>query len=177
MIEDYKCRTCGKVHEDLPTSFAAEFPDMYANLNRDQRDARAVIGSDQCIIDQTWFFLRGCLEIPIVGSQNPFLWGLWASVREKVFDEIEECWELEGRETRGPFKGRLANSLAEYPETLNLKLKIVIQPVGTRPLFTLEEGEHQLAIEQATGISRTRALDLAAMVLHGQRCGFPEPLQ
>jgi len=131
MIESYKCATCGKVHEGLPMSFAAEFPDMYAKMNREDRDSRAVIGSDQCIIDQQWFFVRGCLEIPIVGLDDPFLWGLWVSIREEVFDQIEDCWELEGRELcRGPFKGRLANSLAEYPETLNLKTKILVQPLG-----------------------------------------------
>jgi hypothetical protein len=53
-------------------SFAADFPDMYANMDRDLRDTRAVIGSDQCIIDQKWFFIRGCLEVPIIGSQDPF---------------------------------------------------------------------------------------------------------
>jgi hypothetical protein len=44
-------------------SFAAEFPDIYANMKREERDIRALIGSDQCVIDQQWFFLRGCLEV------------------------------------------------------------------------------------------------------------------
>ena len=109
---------------------------MYANMNRDERDARCVRGSDQYIVDQTWFFIRGCLEIPIIGSSDIFLWGLWASVREEVLDEISECWELAGREkSRGPFKGRLGNSLSIYPETLNLKVQILIRPVGERPLL------------------------------------------
>jgi len=119
MIKSYKCATCGHIHAGLPMSVAAEFPDQYAHMAREVRDTRAVISSDQCIIDQQWFFIRGCLEIPIVGSDEPFLCGLWVSVREEVFDRIEDCWELQGREQcRGPFKGRLANSLAEYPETL-----------------------------------------------------------
>jgi hypothetical protein len=154
MAETFKCRTCGQTHTDLPLSFAADSPDMYANMNREERDARCVRGSDQYIIDQQWFFIRGCLEIPIIGSDDVFLWGLWVSVREEVFDEIADCWESEGREnSRGHFKGRLANSLAEYPETLNLKLKILLQPVGTRPLFVVEEPTHQLAIEQTHSIS------------------------
>ncbi len=101
MSDGYKCATCGKSHESLPLSFAADSPDMYANMNRDERDARSVRGSDQYIIDQNWFFVRGCLEIPIIGSSDVFLWGLWASVREQVFDEISECWELSGRKSRG----------------------------------------------------------------------------
>jgi len=151
--ETWKCTTCGESHSDVPLSFAADFPDMYANLNSEDRDLRAVIGTDQCIVDEKWFFIRGCLEIPVVSYGEPFLWGVWTSVRREVFDEISDGWTQEGREkTHGPFKGRLANSLSVYPETLNLKIEIRIQPVGTRPLFVVEEAEHQLAIEQRLGI-------------------------
>jgi hypothetical protein len=118
-------------------------------------------------VDETWFFVRGCLEIPILGCGEPFLWGLWASIRQEVFDEISECWSQEGRErTHGPFKGRLANSLSVYPETLNLKVAIRMQRVGTRPLFFVEEAEHQLGIEQRLGITQTRAMELASFLLH-----------
>src|SRR5260370_28726108 len=46
-------------------------------------------------------------------------------------------------------------------ETLNLKLEIVMQPVGPRPLFRIEEAGHPLAIEQQSGITCTRAMELA----------------
>jgi len=116
---------------------------MYANMSESDR-ARALISSDQCIVDEARFFIRGCLEIPVLDSSEVFIWGLWALVKEEVFNEISDSWEEEGRETRrGPFKARLANSLSVYPETLNLRLRIVIQPLGTRPLFILEEEQHQ----------------------------------
>jgi hypothetical protein len=103
----------------------------------------------------------------VLRHSEPFLWGLWTSVRQDVFDQIADCWTQEGREkTHGPFKGRLANSLSVYPETLNLKVEIRMQPAGTRPLFFVEEAEHQLAIEQRLGITRTRAMDLASFLLH-----------
>ena len=173
MPETFKCPTCGELHETF-LSFAADSPDMYANMNRNDRDSRCVHGSDQCIVDQKWFFLRGCLEIPILGSDEVFLWGLWASVREEVFDEIEDCWELPGREqSRGPFKGRLANSLSPYPETMNLKTRILLQPVGTRPLLEIEEKDHPLAIEQNSGITRERAQVLASLLLHQIPGGSP----
>lgn len=170
MGEAWTCATCGKSHSDVPLSFAADFPDMYANLKGEERELRALIGTDQCIVDETWFFIRGCLEIPVLGHDEPFLWGVWASVRQDVFDEISDCWTQEGRErTHGPFKGRLANSLSVYPETLNLKLEICIQPAGTRPLFVIEEAEHQLAIEQQLGITRVRAMELASFLIHQGR--------
>jgi hypothetical protein len=56
-------------------SFAADFPDMYANLKREDRDTRSLIDSDQCVIDQRWFFIRGYLQVPILGNDEPFVWG------------------------------------------------------------------------------------------------------
>ncbi len=44
--DGWRCATCGESHAGLPLSFAADFPDMYANMKREERDARAVIGSD-----------------------------------------------------------------------------------------------------------------------------------
>jgi Uncharacterized protein conserved in bacteria (DUF2199) len=52
------CGTCGETHEELPLSFATDYPDNYANLTSDQRDVRTIIGSDQCIIDQKEFYIR-----------------------------------------------------------------------------------------------------------------------
>ncbi|QOY91403.1 DUF2199 domain-containing protein [Paludibaculum fermentans] len=149
-------------------SFAADSPDMYANMSESDRETRAVIGSDQCIIDGKWFFLRGCLEIPLIGSREVFLWGLWAILHETDFDEISESWEEVGRQQlHGPFKGRLANSLSAcYEDCLNLKLRIVLRPVGERPLFVLEETEHPLSLAQATGISEQAAVELAVKLLH-----------
>src|SRR5262245_24587582 len=131
MSDTWQCAKCGEIHIGVPLSFAADFPDMYANLTREERDTRAMIASDQCVIDQKWFFIRGCLEIPIHGRDEPFIFGVWASIREEFYDAIADCWTLEGREdVRGPFKGRLANSLSVYPETLNLKTEIRLQAVG-----------------------------------------------
>jgi len=69
---------------------------------------------------------------------------------------------------RGPFKARLANSLSVYPETLNVKLRIVIQPAGTRPLFIIEEEQHPLALAQERGITPLEAMELSATLLHVQ---------
>jgi len=167
--EEYTCRTCGQHHSGVAFSFAADYPDPFANLSKEERDSRATIGSDQCILDSQWFFIRGMMEIPIVGSDQPFLWGVWASVLEEVFDEISDSWELEGREKKcGPYKARLANSLSIYPETLNLKLKLIVQPVGVRPLFLIEEDQHLLAMQQKSGISQQQAVELASFLLHSE---------
>ena len=165
------CHACGKRHSETPLSFAADYPDTYANLSRDDRENRALISSDQCIIDKEQFYLRGCLEVPIIDFSNEvFLWGVWARIHETDFDTIHDLWEKEGREnTIGPFKGRLANSLSLYPETLNMRLQIQIQPVRQRPLFLLEEPEHPFAVEQRMGLTEEKAREYACQLLRQGR--------
>ncbi|SEG01227.1 hypothetical protein SAMN05421819_1680 [Bryocella elongata] len=162
------CSTCGQNHEDVPLSFAADFPDNFANMSADERDARALITSDQCIIDEKEFYVRGLIEIPIHGEPDPFLWGVWASVSEEDFDQIHDSWQLKGREsTTGPFKGRLANGFGPYtPTTRNLKLTIKIRPVGERPLFFLDEADHPLGTTQRCGLTLSEAQEIASFVLH-----------
>jgi hypothetical protein len=166
----FLCSSCGLEHTGLPLSFAADYPDRYANLDREARELRAIAGSDQCIIDQEEFYIRGCLEIPIIGTSEVFLWGLWARVKETAFDEISDHWESEGREkTIGPYKGRLANALSIYPDTLNQCLEVQIKPVGSRPLFILEDAENLLAIEQRNGLTPQQAAHYACLLLRMAR--------
>jgi hypothetical protein len=53
-----------------------------------------------------------------------------------------------------------------YPKTLNLKLKIILQPVGVRPLFFIEDEHHVLSAQQKSGISQQQAIELASFLLH-----------
>src|ERR1700722_20485576 len=96
--DSYICACCGMEHYGVPLSFAADFPDAYANLSREERDIRAVVGSDQCIIDQEQFYIRGCIDLPVRDADGVFLWGVWARVHQEDFDEISDHWETEGRE-------------------------------------------------------------------------------
>jgi hypothetical protein len=101
--------------------------------------------------------------------KRPTISLVWTSIREEIFDEISDCSEVEGRKNKyGPYKRRLANSLSIYPETLNLKLKIIVQPVGARPLFVLEDDQHVLAEQQKSGISVQQAVELASFLLHSE---------
>lgn len=165
-VHGYVCSACGRQHSEVPLSFAADFPDAYANMSLDDRENRALISSDQCIIDDDQFYLRGCIELPVLLAEEIFLWGVWARVHERDFDEIHEHWNSAGRENRiGPFKGRLANSISIYPQTLNMKLAIQIRPAGERPVFVLEEPDHPLTQEQQNGLTGEKAREYACLLL------------
>jgi hypothetical protein len=162
----FQCSSCEQEHAGLPLSFAADYPDPYANLTTEARELRGAISSDQCIIDQQEFYIRGCLEVPILGTGEIFMWGLWARISETDFDEISDHWESEGRETIiGPYKGRLANALSIYTDTLNQRIEVRISPVGTRPLFFLEDAGSALYSEQRSGLSPQQAAEYACLLM------------
>ncbi|HZI58400.1 MAG TPA: DUF2199 domain-containing protein [Verrucomicrobiae bacterium] len=167
-FDGYFCATCKQFHSGLPLSYAADSPDSYAWLNDKERDDRAVISSDQCIIDDEKYSLRGLIEIPIIGFDEFFLWSVWASVLKEAFEEIDEHWQTPAREKLiGPYKGRINNGLTEYsPTTFNLKCTIRIQTLGSRPLFFIDEPAHPLAIEQRNGISLERVQQIASALMH-----------
>jgi hypothetical protein len=51
----------------------------------------------------------------------------------------------------------------------HMKVQIVIRPVGERPLFVIEENDHELAVEQFSGFTRDGAVALAGLLLHQGR--------
>jgi hypothetical protein len=67
----YKCSTCGKIHEGIP-SLDAYAPVYYFNLPEEEIDKRAHLSSDTCVIDfdQRHYFVRGRLILPIKGYQD-----------------------------------------------------------------------------------------------------------
>ena len=167
-LGSWVCACCGETHSSVPLSFAVDYPDVYANMTEEERAEHAEASFDQCVIDDGTLAIRGLVEIPIHGTSERFLWGVWARVHHDDFTQIHDSWEEKGREgTRGPFKRRMVNRLPLYPDTLNLKLTIKIQPLGSRPLFFLDE-EHPLATQQRDGMSLEQARAIASQLMHNQ---------
>ena len=50
-----------------------------------ERHDRTKLDSDVCLIDRKDIYVRGCLEIPIVGHDDHFTWGVWVSVSKESF--------------------------------------------------------------------------------------------
>lgn len=75
MNHAWTCGCCGKQFNTLPLDFASRAPDHWFQIQEDQRQSRAKLTSDVCVIDEKDFFVRGCLEIPIIGHADCFTWG------------------------------------------------------------------------------------------------------
>jgi hypothetical protein len=166
MIQGYQCKTCGESHDELPMSFGADAPYLYDVIAPEERSWRAEICSDQCIIDNQHYFVRGCLEIPVLDGPGPFVLGVWVSLSEKSFERMSELWETPGRESEPPYFGWFCTSLPGYPETINLKTNVFTRPVGQRPLIVLEPTDHPLAVEQCDGINMARVQEIVEMFMH-----------
>ena len=165
MKREFKCATCGEIHRDIP-SFGADRPLTYYEVPEQEREARCRCGSDDCVIDEKWFFVRGCIEIPVHGTDEPFVWGVWVSLSQESYKKWVEVFDQEKRSHIGPFFGWLNTLLKPYPDTQNLKTKVHLRDHGIRPFVELEPTEHPLAVEQREGIPKERVAEIFSMMMH-----------
>jgi hypothetical protein len=67
-IKGYTCSCCGKYHDELPTSYGTLAPVYYEFATPAEREKRFELSEDLCVMDNEHFFIRGCVEIPIIGA-------------------------------------------------------------------------------------------------------------
>ncbi|MFO0865350.1 MAG: DUF2199 domain-containing protein [Gemmataceae bacterium] len=164
----WKCASCGQWHDDLPLAFGPPAPAIWYTIPEAEREQRAMLSSDMCLIDEQHGFIVGNLELPIIGSDQRFSWDVWVSLSLPNFKRAFQLWEQQGRESEPPYFGWLSTHLPGYPETLHLKTMVHTREVGRRPRIVLEPTDHPLAIEQRQGITMSRVQEIAALVLHGE---------
>lgn len=164
---EFQCYTCGELHKGMPT-FAWDYPLSVLDVPPEERAARVGLDSDTCIIDDKWFFVRGCIEIPVNGLDEPFIWGTWGSLSGESYDRFIELYEAEGRENEPPFFGWLNHTPPGYPFQKLYKTMVYLRPVPTRPLIELAPTEHPLAVEQRNGITIERLKEIIETAVHGK---------
>lgn len=162
----WTCSTCGKVHTGLPEGFAYDAPWQYGTVPKAERSGRCFLDEDYCVIDEQDFFVRGCLEVPIVGHDEPFIWGVWVSLSRKNFDRERALAQDPKRVEEEPYFGWLCTRIEIYPDTAGLKTDVHTRQVGTRPFIELEPTDHPLAVEQRTGITEERVREIGELMEH-----------
>lgn len=161
-IKEYTCSCCGKYHEELPTSYGNPAPVYYYDAAPEEREDRFEIDDDLCIMDNEHFFIRGCIEIPIIGTDEHLIWGIWVSLSEANFNNIKEHWDKQ--ELLEPMFGWLSTDLPCYPDTVNLKTMVHPRPDGIRPFIELEPTDHPLSVELRDGVTIERVQEIAAQL-------------
>ena len=167
----WTCSCCGKQYDKLSLAYALDAPDAWLALPADERSDRDILWTDSCVIDQQQYFIRGRIVIPIVGHDEPFIWGCWASVSRESFERFGKLWDAPAREQEPPLPAQLANDNPIYPATLGLACSVVMKNARRRPSFEIQSADHPLAIEQRNGITLDRVKEIASKVLRHSREG------
>jgi hypothetical protein len=161
----FTCKTCGEDHEGLP-DLAFDAPYYFYTVPEAERDDRCTLGSDLCSIDERDFFIRACLEIPLIDGEGCFAWGVWMSVSERNFRRYQEVFDEPVQSHVGPFPGWLSSLVPGYPDTLRLKARAHLRDHGERPLLELEPTDHPLAVAQREGITLAELQEIYEAHLH-----------
>lgn len=165
----FRCVGCGEEHDLAELSLGAEVPEPWLKLSAAEREG-SELGAETCIIradGETHRFVRAILDVPIAGTEAEFSWGVWVSLSEQSFAEVEAHWTDPTRVQLGPHFAWLCTRVPGYPDTLFLKTNVCQRPVGMRPLVTLEPTDHPLAVHQREGIAPEELRRIVVEELHG----------
>ena len=164
--ERYQCATCKKWHEGPEFSYAADVPDLYRDIPEAERKRRAQLTPDTCIIDGKYYFLRGVIEIPIIGRDQMMVLGVWVSQSEASYTKVMAAWDKPEQSSLAPTFGWLCTRLGFYPDTEHLKTMVHQREPGLRPWIELEPTDHPLAVDQREGMTWERACEIDQWVRH-----------
>jgi hypothetical protein len=169
-----RCVSCGQVHKgllDLAVDAPGAWPDPpEGEPNSALGDRTHVLTEDFCIIEGQHYFVRGVLQLPIIGGKDQvFSYGVWSSLSGKNFALYRDTFESGDQGKLGPWFGWFSNQLPGYPKTSALKCRVQPRSGGLRPTFELEPADHPLAVEQREGVTLDRLLDIFALSGHDLR--------
>ena len=153
-----RCRCCGKELGEFTTDIGYQLPDVVWSIPEPRREKLARYTSDLCQYGER-FFLRGLALVPIIGTDEHFGWGLWVEVSRTDFDKYVAGYDRDGT-GEPPIPAKLANTPPGYQDTASVSAQVFFGPASDRPRIILEPGPHQLAREQATGITIERVHEL-----------------
>ena len=164
--EGFRCGGCGAWHSQLPMAFHIQGPDAWSRKLK--RVKGCELGSDQCVIRDEEFFVRGLICVPVAGLEEPFEFGVWVSLTEEDIMRMTDAWYTPGRETwMPPLPGQLANNIVSFDEpTLGLRVLLHTREVGLRPHIEVIDDGHPLAAEQREGISHEALVQRVGQLLH-----------
>ncbi|NOQ34280.1 MAG: DUF2199 domain-containing protein [Methylococcaceae bacterium] len=165
-IFSFKCSCCGELHEGSP-SFAFPAPTYVNQLPESEKDNIIESGEDLFKVkdgDNIHHFIRACLEVPILGCDEPFIWGIWVSLSAQNFNRYVTGWD--DVDESDSYFGWFSSKLPYYDDTLSLKAQVRPRKNGIRPYLEIEQDGHELANDLNTYISIEKAQRIAEFCMH-----------
>lgn len=174
----WTCPCCGEVHQGL-FDLVSDQPDCWwreghrgltGEITTDTED---LLTADVCVQDGEHFFVRGDIDLPIIGAPGlKFTFSAWSTLSKHNLQLYLDSLWVNDTAGLGPWLGWLSTSIKGYPETLNLACQIERRQGGDRLDLTILDVDHPLAVEQRDGISFTRILDIYALNDHDLRTEY-----
>ncbi len=147
-------------------NFYVKAPRNWFGLPEAERETRAKLSDDLCMIDGSEHYVRGCLEIPVLDSPESFVWGVWVSISEDSLRRILGLWSAPVIDNEPPRFGWLSGWITGYPEPVEIACHVHIRAGNLRPRIELQPTGYPLAIEQRCGITLNRVKEIAALSGH-----------
>lgn len=148
------CSLCRRELAQHPLDIGSTLPDVVWSLPPEERQVRAKVSPDLCVLDGERFFLRAIALVPVHDSREPFGWGLWAEVSREQFDRYVEAFNDDT--TLADLSATIANSPPMLPPLEGHAVTVTFHGGTARPTLTLAASEHVLFTEQQQGISAAR---------------------
>jgi hypothetical protein len=168
----WKCGSCDEWHDGPCLDFGYNSP-IYWNKDHEKanrpgdplplsenRRAQTYLTEDLCVTDGEYFYIRGLINLPIIGTAKNLSWGVWGSLSHANFEKLLDRFDEQDRNQLPPMFSWLSNQIPEYPDTLNLKMYAHIQKPPDRPVFELETTDHPLSREYRHGITPERVKEI-----------------
>jgi len=155
MDDSFICGTCGKEHAGLITDYGFKLPDVVWGIPEPERSIQAKFDTDLCRLGGR-YFIRCVLQVPFIGMEGSFGWGVWAEVPWSVFERHLEIYAQDGS-NEPAHEGTLANAIPVYENTVGVPVLLQFGAQTKRPcLRMLAEDHSKLAEEQRAGIDDAR---------------------
>ncbi|WP_190697817.1 MULTISPECIES: DUF2199 domain-containing protein [Cyanophyceae] len=149
----FLCSVCGQYHDNLLMDLAYQRPADVFKVPANERPQRIRVNEDLCIIDDTEFYIRGVLMLPVHELVDSFRWGVWAQVDKEAFDYYHTHWNVPSTDNFRSLYGVLSGGISAYPNSDQLMITIHLQANNQRPLFVVLNQKHPLGEAQRQGIS------------------------
>lgn len=165
-IFQFKCSCCGEIHKGVP-SFGTEAPIYFYDIPENEREERVFLTSDTCVIDDDEFYVKGSVEIPVIGYKEIFSFNAWVSLSEINFFKFQDLLDVKIRKNNEPMLGWFSSSIWPFTDTEKIKAKIHFRDEGTRPFIELGGTQHPLVELQQEGISFDEIKRIYEYYVHG----------
>jgi hypothetical protein len=161
----YRCPSCAEKHEGFP-ALAYALPDVIFALPVAERDARAVVSSDLCILDDNRFFIRCVMAVPVLDCADAIEYGPWVEVDARDFGRYAVHFNGGGHPAWAAAEGVLANAFpASSQTTLGLSCMIrADKDASQRPGVEILDASHAIHAEQLNGIALPRAMEIVSQM-------------